>query len=164
MLENDWKLRQDSLLLRDALCEFFECRYGKIRFLEEKNIGKVRADMIAVLPTGLVGIEIKSHSDSYERLKNQIKEYDKYCDYNFLCAGSTHVHAKEHVPEHWHRYDDGAGRRPFRRSARACEKSEMQNGTSDGASLAQRACPYSENGKAPPLRRKKQKIYLRQAL
>ena len=32
MLENDWKLRQDSLLLRDALCEFFECRYGKIRF------------------------------------------------------------------------------------------------------------------------------------
>ena len=101
MLENDWKLRQDSLLLRDALCEFYECRYGKIRFLEEKNIGKVRADMIAVLPTGLVGIEIKSHSDSYERLKNQIKEYDKYCDYNFLCAGSTHVHAKEHVPEHW---------------------------------------------------------------
>lgn len=101
MLENDWKLRYDSLLLRDALCEFFECRYGKIRFLEEKNIGKVRADMIAVLPTGLLGIEIKSHSDSYERLKTQTMGYDKYCDYNFLCAGSTHIHAKDHVPAYW---------------------------------------------------------------
>jgi len=101
MLENDWKLRQDSLLLRDALCEFFECKYGKIRFLEEKNIGKVRADMIAVLPTGLVGIEIKSHSDSYTRLAGQIKGYDKFCDYNYLCVGSTHIHAEEHIPLYW---------------------------------------------------------------
>lgn len=101
MLENDWKLRRDSVLLRDALCEFFECRYGKIRFLEEKNIGKVRADMIAVLPEGLVGIEIKSHSDSYTRLAGQIRGYDKFCDYNYLCVGSTHIHAEEHIPPYW---------------------------------------------------------------
>lgn len=101
MLENDWKFRKDSLLLRDALCEFFECRYGKIRFLEEKNIGKVRADMIAVRPDGLLGMEIKSHSDSYDRLKNQVQGYDTFCDYNFLCAGSTHIRAAEHVPTYW---------------------------------------------------------------
>ena len=101
MLENDWKLRQDSLLLRDALCEYFEEQYGKIRFLEEKNIGKVRADMIAVLPTALCGIEIKSHSDSYTRLAGQVKGYDKFCDLCFLCAGDTHTHAAEHVTPHW---------------------------------------------------------------
>lgn len=101
MLENDWKLRRDGPLLRDALCEFFECRYGKIRFLEEKNIGKVRADMLAVLPDSLLGIEIKSHSDSYERLKTQIRGYDAFCDLNFLCVGSIHVRAAEHVPPYW---------------------------------------------------------------
>ena len=101
MLENDWLLRKDSLLLRDALCEFLEEHYGKIRFLEEKTIGKVRADMIAVLPDGLLGIEIKSHSDSYTRLAGQVKGYDKFCDLSYLCVGSTHIHAEEHIPKEW---------------------------------------------------------------
>ena len=100
-LENDWLLRKDTLPLRDALCDFFEERYGKIRFLEEKNIGKVRADMIAVLPEGLCGIEIKSHSDSYARLADQIKGYDQFCDFCYLCAGSIHAHADEHIPPEW---------------------------------------------------------------
>lgn len=101
MLENDWLLRKDSLLLRDALCEFFEEHYGKIRFLEEKTIGKVRADMIAVLEDGLCGIEIKSHSDSYTRLAGQVKGYDKFCDFCYLCAGDIHTHAEEHIPKDW---------------------------------------------------------------
>ena len=101
MLENDWKLRRDGPLLRDALCEFFECRYGKIRYLEEYNIAKVRADMLAVLPDGLLGIEIKSHSDGYERLKKQTQGYDAFCNLNFLCVGSIHIRAAEHVPSHW---------------------------------------------------------------
>lgn len=100
-LEHDWQLRKDTLLLRDALCEFFEEQYGKIRFLEEKTIGKVRADMIAVLPDGLCGIEIKSHSDNYTRLAGQIKGYDKFCDFSYLCAGSIHAHAEEHIPPEW---------------------------------------------------------------
>lgn len=100
-LENDWLLRKDTLPLRDALCEFFEEHYGKIRFLEEKNIGKVRADMIAVLEDGLCGIEIKSHSDSYTRLADQIKGYNKFCDICYLCAGSIHTHADEHIPPEW---------------------------------------------------------------
>ena len=100
-LENDWLLRKDTLPLRDALCEFFEERHEKIRFLEEKNIGKVRADMIAVLEDGLCGIEIKSHSDSYTRLAEQIKGYNKFCDTCYLCVGSIHTHADEHIPPEW---------------------------------------------------------------
>ena len=61
MLENDWLLRKDSLLLRDALCEFLEEYYGKIRFLEEKTIGKVRADMIAVLPEPIVSVAMSKN-------------------------------------------------------------------------------------------------------
>jgi hypothetical protein len=100
-LENDWLLRKDTLPLRDALCEFFEERHEKIRFLEEKNIGKVRADMIAVLADGLCGIEIKSHSDSYTRLAEQVKGYNKFCDSCYLCVGSIHTHADEHIPPEW---------------------------------------------------------------
>ncbi len=100
-LENDWLLRKDTLPLRDALCEFLEETYGKIRFLEEKTIGKVRADMLAVLPNGLCGIEIKSHSDSYTRLAGQIKGYDKFCDFSYLAVGSIHARAIEHIPPEW---------------------------------------------------------------
>ena len=149
MLENDWKLRRDGPLLRDALCEFFECRYGKIRFLEEKNIGKVRADMLAVLPDSLLGIEIKSHSDSYERLKTQIRGYDAFCDLNFLCVGSIHVRAAEHVPPYWGilamTVRDGV-----RGASGAFRKSELQACAAGRTFMAQRACrdPQSE-GTAP---------------
>lgn len=101
MLEDDWKFRRDGLLLRDALCEYLEEQYGKVRFFEEKTIGKVRADIIAVVNDGLYGIEIKSHSDSYARLSGQIRGYDKFCDRCFLCVGDVHIHAAEHVPDHW---------------------------------------------------------------
>ncbi len=101
LLENDWLLRKDTLPLRDALCEFLEEKYGKIRFLEEKTIGKVRADMICVLPDGLLGVEIKSHSDTYTRLAEQIKGYNKFCDFSMLAAGSIHAKAEEHIPPEW---------------------------------------------------------------
>ncbi len=100
-IENDWLFRKDTLHLRDALCEFFEEFYGKIRFLEEKSIGRVRADMIAVLPGALCGIEIKSHCDSYTRLDGQIKGYDRFCDFSYLCAADKHAHAIERIPSEW---------------------------------------------------------------
>ena len=100
-IENDWLFRKDTLLLRDALCEFLEERYGKVRFLEEKNLGRVRADMIAVLPDAICGIEIKSHCDSYTRLDGQVRGYDRYCDFCYLCAADKHVHALDHIPPAW---------------------------------------------------------------
>ena len=55
-----------------------------------------------VLPEKLCGIEIKSDADTYVRLADQVKYYDKYYDENYIVAGSTHaMHVAKHVPEYW---------------------------------------------------------------
>lgn len=88
--------------IREPLFEFLEEKYGKIRILEEKNMGKSRADIVMVLPKAVVGIEIKSDADTYARLERQTKDYNQYFDYNYVVVGSKHaMHIKEHVPEWW---------------------------------------------------------------
>ncbi|WP_029675003.1 sce7726 family protein [Butyrivibrio sp. VCB2006] len=88
--------------IRDGLCDYLETEYGKIRFFEELTMGKSRADIVMVTETGLYGIEIKSDVDTYERLTRQVRDYDRFFDYNFVVVGSSHAgHIKEHVPNHW---------------------------------------------------------------
>lgn len=88
--------------IREPLFDYLEQYYGKVRFLEEKVTGKARADVVMVLPDKVCGIEIKSDADSYARLSEQVKYYDKYYDENILVVGSTHaLYAAEHVPEYW---------------------------------------------------------------
>ncbi len=88
--------------IREPLFDYLEERYGKVRILQEKRTGKSRADVIMVSEQGIYGLEIKSDADSYTRLESQVKDYDKYFDYNFLVAGSRHgLHAEEHIPPHW---------------------------------------------------------------
>ena len=88
--------------IREPLFDFLEETYGKIRILEEKMMGRSRADVVMVTETGLYGIEIKSDADSYARLSRQIKDYDKYYDFNIAVVGTTHAGSiKEHVPEWW---------------------------------------------------------------
>ena len=88
--------------IREPLFDFLEEKYGKIRILEEKQIGKVRADVVMVTPDALYGIEIKSDNDSYTRLEAQVKNYNLYYDYNIVAVGSSHAgHIAEHVPEWW---------------------------------------------------------------
>lgn len=88
--------------IREPLFEFLEEGYGKIRIIEEKQMGRSRADVVMVLPGLLAGIEIKSDADTYVRLARQVRDYDRYFDRNIVVAGSTHaVHVKEHVPEWW---------------------------------------------------------------
>ena len=88
--------------IREPLFSFLEQQYGKMRILEEIRITKSRADIIMVLPDGVVGIEIKSDADTYARLAGQTKDYDRYFDYNYVVVGSTHAaHIEEHVPAHW---------------------------------------------------------------
>lgn len=88
--------------IREALFDYLELQYGKTRIFEEKMIGKSRADVIMVITGAIVGIEIKSDADTYARLDSQVKDYDKYFDYNLVVVGSSHAtHIKEHVPEHW---------------------------------------------------------------
>lgn len=88
--------------IREPLFEWLEERYGRIRILEEKVIGRVRADVVMVTPELLYGIEIKSDADTYARLAKQVKYYNWYYDRNIIVIGSKHaLHVKEHVPEWW---------------------------------------------------------------
>lgn len=88
--------------IREPLFDFLEERLGKIRVIEEKTMGRSRADIVMVLPEALAGIEIKSDADTYARLGRQVKDYDRYFDYNYVVVGSTHaMHVGEHVPPYW---------------------------------------------------------------
>ena len=88
--------------IREPLFDLLEETYGKIRIFEEKMMGRSRADVVMVMEDALCGIEIKSDADSYARLSRQIKDYDKYYDYNIAVVGTKHANSiKEHVPEWW---------------------------------------------------------------
>ena len=54
--------------IREPLFDFLEQYYGKTRIIEEKRIGRSRADIVMVRPMALAGIEIKSDADTYARL------------------------------------------------------------------------------------------------
>lgn len=88
--------------IREPLFEFLEDSYGKIRILEEQVMGQSRADIVMVVPDALYGIEIKSDADTYVRLERQVKDYDRYYDYNIVVVGTSHAnHIREHVPDWW---------------------------------------------------------------
>ena len=88
--------------IREPLFFFLEEKYGKVRILEEKNIGRSRADAVMITEDAIFGIEIKSDADTYARLSRQVKDYDSYYDRNIVVVGTTHaMHIREHVPEHW---------------------------------------------------------------
>ncbi len=88
--------------IREPLFEFLEEHYGKIRIIEEKQMGRSRADAVMVLPKALCGLEIKSDADTYARLSRQVRDYDRYFDYNYIVAGTKHAHhVEEHVPDWW---------------------------------------------------------------
>ena len=88
--------------IREPLFFFLEERYGKVRILEEKNVGGSRADVVMVRANMICGVEIKSDADSYVRLAGQVADYDEFFDRNYLVVGSSHaMSAAEHVPEYW---------------------------------------------------------------
>lgn len=100
-------LTEDNYMLydrdiREPLFDFLEECYGKIRILEEKQMGRSRADLVMVIPGAVVGLEIKSDADTYARLARQVKDYDRYFDYNYAVVGSSHAwHIEERVPGWW---------------------------------------------------------------
>lgn len=88
--------------IREPLFSFLEEYYGKMRIIEEKTMGRSRADVVMVVPDALYGIEIKSDADTYVRLADQIRDYDQYFDYNIVVVGTSHgEHVPEHVPPYW---------------------------------------------------------------
>ena len=88
--------------IREPLFEFLEETYGKTRIIEEKVMGKSRADVVMVTEDSIFGIEIKSDADTYTRLSGQVKDYDRFFDFNYVVVGTSHaLHVDEHVPEYW---------------------------------------------------------------
>ena len=88
--------------IREELFFFLEEEYGKSRVIEEKVIGKARADCVLITESAFIGVEIKSDHDSYQRLSSQVKNYNDFFDYNILVVGTKHAHsAKDHVPPFW---------------------------------------------------------------
>ena len=88
--------------IREPLFLFLEQEFGRVRFIEEKIVGRSRADVLMVTEDALIGIEIKSDADTYQRLTSQVKDYDKFCDRNYVAVGSSHaMHVEDHVPAYW---------------------------------------------------------------
>jgi hypothetical protein len=88
--------------IREPLFEWLEANHSMVRILEEIQIGRSRADVVAVTEQGLIGMEIKSDADTYARLPSQVINYDAYYDANFIVIGLSHlVHIREHVPSWW---------------------------------------------------------------
>ena len=88
--------------IREPLSYYLEDRFGKIRILEEVRIARARADVIMVTPDEIIGIEIKSNADTYDRLKGQIRNYNRFCDRNYIVVGPRHAgHVSEHIPAFW---------------------------------------------------------------
>ncbi len=88
--------------IREPLFEYLEEQYGKVRILEEKTMGRSRADVVMICDDFICGIEIKSDSDTYTRLERQVKDYDLYFEYNIVAVGASHgEHIAEHVPDWW---------------------------------------------------------------
>lgn len=88
--------------IREPLCNYMEDTYGKIRCFDEIVIAKARADIMAVRPGEIIGVEIKSNADTYARLKSQVANYNKFCDRNYVVVGLRHLaHVAEHIPDFW---------------------------------------------------------------
>ena len=50
--------------MREPLFDYLDAEFGKVRVLEEKIIRKSRADVLAITDGAIIGIEIKSDSDT----------------------------------------------------------------------------------------------------
>lgn len=88
--------------IREPLFDYLEERFGKSRIFEEVPMARARADALMVLPDALAGIEIKSSVDTYERLKGQVRNYNKFCDLCYAAVGLRHSkHIAEHIPDFW---------------------------------------------------------------
>lgn len=63
--------------IREPLFDFLDDIYGVNRIIEEKQMGRSRADVVMVTPEAIYGVEIKSDADTYTRLKRQVRDYNE---------------------------------------------------------------------------------------
>lgn len=87
--------------IRDILLAYIKASYPEVRIYQEKSIGSSICDVMAVT-NQLIGFEIKSDSDNYERIERQVAAYDNFFRRNYIVVGKTHEKsAIEKVPAHW---------------------------------------------------------------
>jgi hypothetical protein len=87
--------------IRDILISYLKAVNNEIRIYQEKSIGSSICDIMAVTDK-LTGYEIKSDLDNYSRLEEQIKQYNKFFDENYIVVSSKHIKSvSEKVPNHW---------------------------------------------------------------
>ncbi len=120
--------------MRPVLFEMFEMSGERMRIMEEFVLcRKCRADAVMFAPErGIIGFEIKSDRDSLERLEHQIRDYSRFCDYNYLVTGAKYIDkAAEVLPEFWGIYciteEGGRLRISLHRDAALSPKVRLQN-------------------------------------
>ena len=87
--------------IRDSLIEYLKNNYIDARIYEERGIGNAICDVMLV-DDCLIGFEIKSDQDNYERLEGQIRAYTSFFDENYIVVGKTHSASIEmKIPPSW---------------------------------------------------------------
>lgn len=132
---------KSSLKLKDAdmreiVFDLYEDSCCKLRIFEEFCIGKTRTDALIVLENELIGIEFKSDKDNLDRLERQIKDYNRFCDRNYIVIGQ-HFREKSDVlyeilPDYWGIYsvtlmEDGTKHLELLREADINKKCRLKN-------------------------------------
>ncbi len=87
--------------IREILISYLQAQKSEMRIYQEKSIGSSICDIMTVTDR-LTGYEIKSDSDNYQRLPEQIRTYDCFFDCNYIVVGKSHLSTvPDRVPEHW---------------------------------------------------------------
>ena len=87
--------------IRNILIAYLKAKYNEIRIYQEKSIGSAICDVMAVTDK-LIGFEIKSDGDNYQRLERQVEFYDKFFDENYIVVSKRYIESVNmKVPKHW---------------------------------------------------------------
>lgn len=87
--------------IRKILIAYLQTQGQEMRIYQEKSIGTSICDLMVVTDR-LTGYEIKSDSDDYARLPQQVKTYNRFFERNYLVVGRRHAESvKSKVPDEW---------------------------------------------------------------
>lgn len=87
--------------IRKILISMIKAENDNVRIYQEKSIGSSICDVMAVTEQ-LIGYEIKSDQDNYQRLEQQVKAYDSFFDKNYIVIGKSRKNSvKGHIPDEW---------------------------------------------------------------
>lgn len=102
-MKSSLKLKDSDM--RDIVFEHYEFSSVKLRIFEEFCVGKTRTDAFMVTENELIGIEFKSDKDNLDRLARQVKDYNRFCDRNYIVIGQHFLEKQdilhEILPDFW---------------------------------------------------------------